>query len=473
VIVITDGRSVPFMAIMNSGPQRYSQGMSLSRRILFALALSAVVGFSSSASATGQSHSSSAPITWLAAGDSYSAGAGLANTSGLCDQAGTTTNSMAYPQHAYEDLGSSVPGLDEPTFVACSGATSADFLRLADAAGQPEWTSALGRFDLVTFTFGGNNVDFAGIVTQCVAGSPRVAPPDPGHSCPSDSYVRKLIARKLTTAYETFLTKVANDVVEPGGNIVVLGYPDIVELPRLWPPRLRHLGTCDYLGTSDATQIRGDAGDLNASISSDVQAVNAEHPNGVTLTFLDVNSGSNSGSKSSSSTNQNLFEPSVGKRHNLCGSGPPWLNGVVPSDLRRSFHPSELGNAAEGRLLAELLPDLPGINVGPVPTSAPTTTISTAGLGGSVGGTSSPSISVSWGTNPAPSGNWMSITFSNFPIGTATWYCVDEGTNYGPYSAALTSSTETLTTNTCYDTESNGSDYVSAEGVTSNTIGTD
>jgi hypothetical protein len=37
----------------------------------------------------------------------------------------------------------------------------------------------------------------------------------------------------------------------------------------------------------------------------------------------------------------------------------------------------------------------------------------------------------------------------------------------------LTSSTETLTTNTCYDTESNGSDYVSAEGVTSNTIGTD
>jgi len=68
------------------------------------------------------------------------------------------------------------------------------------------------------------------------------------------------------------------------------------------------------------------------------------------------------------------------------------------------------------------------------------------------------------GGNPAPSGNWMDITFTNFPTGSVSWFCVEEGTRYGPYSTTLTSSTETLSTNTCYDTESGGSDYVSSDG---------
>ena len=83
------------------------------------------------------------------------------------------------------------------------------------------------------------------------------------------------------------------------------------------------------------------------------------------------------------------------------------------------------------------------------------------------------SISVSWGGNSAPAGKWMDITFNGFPTGSVTWYCVEEGTAYGPYSTTLTSSPETLTTNTCYDTERGGSDYVTAGGVNSNTIGTD
>jgi hypothetical protein len=81
-------------------------------------------------------------------------------------------------------------------------------------------------------------------------------------------------------------------------------------------------------------------------------------------------------------------------------------------------------------------------------------------------------ITIGWGSNPAPAGNWMDITFTNFPTGSVSWYCVEEGTAYGPYSTTLTSSPETLTTNTCYDTETGGSDYVTAEGITSNTIAT-
>jgi len=108
-------------------------------------------------------------------------------------------------------------------------------------------------------------------------------------------------------------------------------------------------------------------------------------------------------------------------------------------------------------------------------TSLGTTTPTTAFQPTTPPPTSSPSesISVSWGSNAAPSGNWMDITFTGFPTGAVTWYCVEEGTSYGPYSTTLTSSTETLTTDTCYDTEAGGSDYVTADGVNSNTIGTD
>ena len=85
----------------------------------------------------------------------------------------------------------------------------------------------------------------------------------------------------------------------------------------------------------------------------------------------------------------------------------------------------------------------------------------------------SESISIGWGGTPAPAGNWMDITFTNFPTGTVSWYCVEEGTAYGPFSTTLSSSTETFTANTCYDTQSGGSDYVTAGGATSNTIATD
>jgi large repetitive protein len=83
------------------------------------------------------------------------------------------------------------------------------------------------------------------------------------------------------------------------------------------------------------------------------------------------------------------------------------------------------------------------------------------------------SISIAWGSNAAPAGNWMDITFTNFPTGTVSWTCVEEGVGHGPYHTTLTSSTETLTTNTCYDTQPGGTDYVTSDGYTSNTIGTD
>ena len=313
-----------------------------------------------------------ATIRWLAAGDSYSSGQGLqVRAAAPCDR-GEAPGSLAYPLLAYDDLHATMPELDQPMFVACNGAKTAAFLDSADAAGQPEWDGAMGRFNLVTFTFGGDNIDFSGIITQCIEGSHKaVHKSDPGHTCPADSWIRGQIAQELTTKYQQFLRSVAEQAVVPGGNIVVLGYPELIELPKFWPFVLRHAGVCEGIGTGDATQLRGDAGALNATLSEDVQAVNVEHPNGVHLAFLDVNTGSSNGPIRIASTDQYLFEPSVGPRHNLCADGVGWMNGI--STGGRSFHPSEAGNVAEAHLLAEALPQLgfPVVQHGPPGASQP------------------------------------------------------------------------------------------------------
>lgn len=325
--------------------------------------------------------SSTPAVTWLAAGDSYSSGDGLPVTTGLCNRADSNAHPEAYAPDAFADLRASMPALSRPVFVACSGATTSEFLRNKDSEGSPEWSSSMGRFDLVTFTFGGDNLDFAGILAQCVLGGDSIAPPDPGHACPSDSYIRAQIATKLGTAYQSFLTKVADEAVTSGGNIVVLGYPELIEPPAQWTSLLRHVGRCQGIRASDATQLRGDAAYLNATISKDVSVVNATHPNGVSLTFLNVNFGSDPGPITISKADKNLFEPASGAGHNLCGRASPWLNGIVLLDRHTSFHPDALGNEGEGRLLAQLIPHLANINsTGTTTTSStvPTTTSTTS-----------------------------------------------------------------------------------------------
>jgi hypothetical protein len=339
-------------------------------------------------------------ITWLSAGDSYSSGAGLPVTTGLCNRADSSANPEAYAPDAYVDLKASMPNLNRPTFVACSGATSADFLRNKDSEGRPEWTSSMGRFDLVTFTFGGDNVNFAGIIAQCVLGGDSIAPPDPGHKCPSDAFIQNEIAAKLGVAYQSFLKKVADEAVSGGGNIVVLGYPDLIEPPNDWPSVLRHLGVCQGIRTSDATQLREEAADLNTAIEKDVSVVNAQHPNGVTITFLNVNSGSDPGPITIAKGDKNLFEPSAGANHNLCGTGPSWLNGIVLFDRHKSFHPSAPGNEAEGRLLAQLIPHLPGID--------------------SVGTTTTPPTSTTTSTTTTPTTSTITTTTTTSPPATTT-----------------------------------------------------
>ena len=71
---------------------------------------------------------------------------------------------------------------------------------------------------------GGNDVGFASVLMRCVV-SPVAA------LCPSDKTLRNRIASKLEDPYRNFLRQVASDAVTYGGNVVVLGYPELIENP--------------------------------------------------------------------------------------------------------------------------------------------------------------------------------------------------------------------------------------------------
>ena len=313
-----------------------------------------------------ESAASVTPLRWLAAGDSYSSGEGLPHSTGPCAQANPGSGSRAWTQAAYQDLGPDKSGFQVPTLAACTGAQSWRFFEPGTSIVHvfhqrtlpAEWSRAMGRFGLVTFTFGGDDLDFGGVVKQCI-GLPFAAkyPSDPGHRCPKDSLLRTNIA-SFGKGFAQLLRTIATDAVTTGGRILVLGYPELIEAPSLWPQKNRQLGHCaDLAGTlglrsADAYEIRGLAGDLNATIGRDVAAVNPEHPNQVQLAFVDVNSG---GSVGIARDDPHLFEPSRGVRHNLC-SQAPWLNGVTTIDGGNgSFHPNQAGENAMGALAAAAL----------------------------------------------------------------------------------------------------------------------
>ena len=353
-----------------SGMRRAELFRGRGRRVFMALAIAWGISMFAQVPAA----SSQTPLlSWLAAGDSYSSGEGLPHAIGNCAQAQQGPGSESWPGAAHDILATREPSLARPVLVACTGARSDQFFA-NDASGQPEWTPAAGRFALISFTFGGDDVSFPDVLQQCVGLTiGRKQPADHGHSCPKDSTLRARIASKIGRPYRDFLTQVANQAAKPGGNIIVLGYPELVELPKFWPVRDKALGVCARISTADANELRGLAGDLNATIGSDVATVNAARPNGVHLTFVDVNSG---GSAGISRSDPNLFEPATGQRHNLC-SAHPWMNG--PSTIDKgygSYHPKQAGHNAMGALAAEVIPHLdwsglPGPSGGNSPSGVP------------------------------------------------------------------------------------------------------
>ncbi|MGC8510261.1 MAG: GDSL-type esterase/lipase family protein [Acidimicrobiales bacterium] len=118
----------------------------------------AVAAPSGAAPATGRA-------TYVALGDSYSSGAGLAPF-----DAGS--GSCARSPRAYPSIVARALARDAFTFVACSGATTSQIIAQVDAA-----RTALRHAALVTLTAGGNDLSFSNLLVSCVGGVTSLATP--------------------------------------------------------------------------------------------------------------------------------------------------------------------------------------------------------------------------------------------------------------------------------------------------------
>ncbi len=308
-------------------------------------------------------------LRWLAAGDSFASGQGLPGA----PNEGCRRSDVAWPAQAKERARLPLTA-DGFSFVACAGHTT---LGLIGSLKRPDpkdpepdkddvtkggliepgkqWNKEAGSFDLVTFSFGGNDTYFREALMRCVSGVADFVPikgpfnwlKDSLAGCPPDADVRAAIDA-VGQYYHVFLRQVASEVVTPGGNVVVVGYPALIEEPTRWRGR----DHCSGIRRDDAALIRGWAGHLNATIGQAVKDVDRKISD-VRFTFVNVQDGAGR-----DKGDPNLYESEgSSRRHNLCGT-EPW---ILPLNLQglleklNVFHPTTGGHSATADLVAKVV----------------------------------------------------------------------------------------------------------------------
>lgn len=290
-------------------------------------------------------------ISWIAMGDSYASGEGNETipAADTCQRAdGADGRGRAWAVVAERTLigqGVSVAP-DQFKFVACTGAVAANWEnQFAESGSQPA--------DLVTFSFGGNNVGFASILEDCIGTNrpdmstswvaPIVSSVMPWIGCTLQE--SELIARvdkwaglPATTSYDVgvalpqLISDVAARAVVPGGKIVVTGYPQLFEESGRWG--VWQGNHCYRVRRSDADMFRGVIALMNQRLAEATQAASGK-VNGVEIAYVDAAA---------------AYESASG-RHGLCGSDS-WINGIRIDRQQRSFHPTQQGHDALGAAVA-------------------------------------------------------------------------------------------------------------------------
>ena len=378
-----------------------------------------VVGFGAVAvaavlSAIGVTSSAAEPeppsIVWLATGDSYSSGTGVEGRSGSCRR-----TDEAYAPRVRQRLEADGWDIRGWAFTACHGATisrrpweidpdfndtvvNAQTLLLEQVEpvisedGEPPV-----KADLMTFTFGGNDIHFSRIIRRCAGitldpltwWDPR---------CP---YTEKQLRERVDSLEDGnnltqrgdgiriwdedpwpgslafFYRQVHERHVAEDGTLIVVGYP------RLFAPRQDWTGAdraqCEGISRDDADMLGRVAEHLNEVIARQTTlAAGPRHD----IRYVSVRDAFREGIPSFSDGG-----------HELCGTGTPWLTGWQglfnfedadfpettpeliedePEDegslgARDSYHPNADGHAAMAELLYRELLSLDGTAPTPEP----------------------------------------------------------------------------------------------------------
>ena len=220
---------------------------------------------------------------YAALGDSYSSGLGAGSylgSSGSCER-----STKAYPY-----LWQAAHAPASFTFVACSGATTADVL-------NSQLSGLNGSTGLVSITIGGNDAGFASSMETCVlAGTSACL----SAVSTAESFMNNQLGALLDNTYAAIRAHA------PNAHVVVLDYPHLYQVP----------GSCVF-GISDTSRnaINGAADQLDGVIAK--RAANAG------FSFVDVR-GAFTG-------------------HEICSSNS-WLHSTT-WPINESYHPTAAGQS--------------------------------------------------------------------------------------------------------------------------------
>jgi hypothetical protein len=393
------------------------------------------------------------PVSWLAVGDSYSSGEGIEGT-GLRPDDQCAQSTKAFGPRAAAILGSQRGWDIHPvTFVACTGAITGDYFNHDNQnhASQDAWASELApgtrQYDVITSSFGGNDVDFAGIMKACLVADAWTSITQPSYvnGCDvTDAVMRdridKLIAGTTSSpridkgrttpevlpfgeggkheSLAQFYADLANKRLKPGGILVVAGYPRIFAPGDQWPD-WRH-GRCGLISKEDADLLGRAAEYLDSQLAGMVNAARGKLTDGRQIRYT---------------SRLKIFD-NHGHSHSLCTADTEWMNGtwiaLQDSSLRAAhlFHPNRIGHQVTAEHVAAtvakyLTPEALTPSPTPTPTGDPVPTDPTTPTDSGDDGTISDGTShfgigdpfdlicyVAWPTAPTYTSNSIEMTMA-------------------------------------------------------------
>jgi hypothetical protein len=326
-----------------------------------------------SASPAESADETKSPDSWVATGDSYSSGTGIPSAAGDCLRA----EELAYPGLVRQRLTAGAGSLDPWRFTACSGHRSRDLYNTRDADGFHGPLSdeaGLGgqRVDLITLTFGGNDIGFADVIFDCLgidtdelkdatatgATSGIVADDvigawtrsygcevgedelsrrvealgDPSQPLPRDAGQR--LPDDTPGSLAEFYRHIHDEHLTEDGHLVVLGYPQLFAPSNEWDGWFG--AVCSGFRRSEADMLRRVGEELNAQLRDQVDAAAG---GGRNIHYLPV---------------APAFDG-----HERCSEGDPFLHGFsLVNRGRGSFHPNPTGHFQMAELLDTRIHDL-------------------------------------------------------------------------------------------------------------------
>lgn len=256
--------------------------------------------------------------TYVALGDSYTAGPFIPLQTGT--PAGCLRSTANYPALVAAGL-----GIETSRDASCSGATTAHLAepqKTTLGVNPPQLDALDDDVTLVTLGIGGNDIGFAGIVTDCATRSPL----HPLGAACRDHYTTgdtdELAERIDATAPKIAAALAAIAERAPRAQVLVVGYPALLPDtgPGCFPVVPFSPGDVAYLRTVEKR--------LNAMLAEQAAAAGAG--------YVDV------------------YTPSIG--HDMCADATTrWVEGMIPTSPAAPVHPNARGmRGAASAVLAEL-----------------------------------------------------------------------------------------------------------------------